>query len=188
LWRDRSRQAFCHSVRGWAVAAPPTKVEPPHCSSGSTYRRYRAVPPSSPALFRNQGSRSRRRRYRGVQCRYPDFRSLDREQRTAHCGDGKARRQCGELPEPRSRPSRPVHAFTDDQSSDQMGSHRVHPSVPPPPERSEGLGEASRAEHRRCKHGGWGQLRLQNQLHPTAFRPHSLGVLTTSCGYSCCPP
>ncbi len=73
-------------------------------------------------------------------------------------------------------------------ASDQTRSHRVHPSVPPPPERSEGLGEASRAEPRRCEHGGWGQLRLQTQLPPTAFRHHSLGGLTTSCGYSCCPP
>jgi hypothetical protein len=65
--------------------------------------------------------------------------------------------------------------------------------APPPPERSEGLGEASRAQHQRCEPprlcygfasaawgpGGWGQLRLQS---------HSSGILTTFCGHSCCTP
>jgi hypothetical protein len=34
FWQDRSRDAFCHPVRGWAVAAPATKVDPFRCSSG----------------------------------------------------------------------------------------------------------------------------------------------------------
>jgi hypothetical protein len=108
-WQDRSRPASCHPVRGLAVAAPTTKVEPLHCSSrsivqatqgGSTFvaglvpeqrapgqgvdvtAGYKAVALTSQAL---SGSGA------------PPTRS------------GQGAMLCGEPPEPRSRISWSVH-------------------------------------------------------------------------------